>query len=72
MRRTMTEVRTFNVKLYCDCGGEMGANGVTLNTNPPRHPHVCEHCDTVEVIEGEHYPRQETLEVGEPQDIPEI
>jgi len=67
MRRTMTEVRTFNVRVYCDCGAEYKWNGTALMTHPPKYPHTCPECgDRVTLKDS--YPTQETVEVGEPQE----
>ena len=69
MKRTMTEVRTFNVRLYCVCGGEMKSNGITLTTNPPMYPHVCDKCGTYQTLTGDSYPTTTEVEVGEEQVI---
>ena len=69
MKRVMTEVRTFNVRLYCDCGGEIIANGNVIDTHPPVYAHQCDKCTSVTTYE-QAYPTTETVEVGEPQEVP--
>ena len=69
MRRLMTEVRTFNVKLMCDCGGEIRANGNVLETSPPVYAHQCLACSKSYTLDSE-YPTETMLEVGDPQEIP--
>lgn len=69
MKRMMTEVRTFNVKLYCDCGGEMVWNNISLTTNPPMYPHFCTDCEQQTTLTDEVYPTTEEVEFGEPQEV---
>ena len=69
MQRKLIEVRTFNVTLMCDCGGEMRTNGITLTTNPPMYPHTCTACGRTDTLTGECYPTTETVEVGDAQFI---
>ena len=40
------EVKTYLVKKYCECGGEMiyGNNSFVLPCYPPRYPHQCNKC----------------------------
>ena len=68
MRRTMTQVRTYNVRLYCDCGEELAWNGLGLLTNPPQFPHTCPKCGFTTTL-PEHYPAETTVEAGESQEI---
>lgn len=69
MKRTMIEVRTFNVYLHCDCGGMMEWNNITLTVNPPLFPHFCSDCKKQETL-TEVYPTETTVEVGEEQGLP--
>lgn len=39
-------VKTYIVRLFCDCGGEMEPTGVALTSHPPRYPHRCTVCGT--------------------------
>ena len=59
----MVEVRTFNVTLECDCGGQMLWNNITLTVNPPIFPHICGACGLRENIQ-EVYPTTAEVEVG--------
>ena len=45
MTEVKTEVKTFRVKLKCDCGGDMIYNGMVLTSNPPLYPHICDKCE---------------------------
>jgi hypothetical protein len=67
--KRMQEVRTFTVKLICDCGGEYVHNGIVLTSNPPQYPHVCAGCGHTEVLEGEAFPGEATIPVGDLQDV---
>ena len=69
MKRIMTEVLTFNVTLHCDCGGQLVWNNITLTVNPPIFPHICDACGTRENLKAV-YPTTETMEMGEPQEVP--
>ena len=68
MKTTMTEVRTFVVKKYCDCGGLFEFNGRAQMTSPPHFVHQCTDCKDFDTF-PQQYPTQETLEVGEEQDV---
>lgn len=39
-----TELKTFRVQMFCDCGGEMKPTGMVLCSNPPQYPHQCQLC----------------------------
>ena len=64
-KRTLTEVRTFVVKVYCDCGGELKFNGHANMTYPPQYVHACGDCGLTTVYQDQ-YPLTTTQEVGEP------
>jgi len=68
MKRTMIEVRTYNVRLYCDCGGTMDWNNITLTVNPPLFPHFCSDCNRQETL-TDVYPTETSVEVGEEKEI---
>lgn len=43
MKEDRKEVKTYEVKAYCDkCGGEMKSAGLVLTSNPPYYIHKCE------------------------------
>lgn len=44
MAEKETELRTFRVKMFCDCGGEMKPTGMVLSSHPPQFPHQCSLC----------------------------
>ncbi len=49
MKEERKEVKTYEVKAYCDKdGGEMKATGEVYDTYPPIYVHKCEWCDTRE------------------------
>lgn len=50
------EVKTFEVRLMCDCGEEMHATGVGLMSTPPKYPHVCKACQAETHVRGKSYP----------------
>ena len=65
---TITETRTFKIKVHCDCGGQFFYNGNSLMTNPPQYAHECSDCGVTDTF-PEQYPRDHTEEVGEPQKL---
>ena len=50
------KVETYYVRLYCECGGEMKPNGMSLMSNPPQYPHNCDRCGYKENISDKRYP----------------
>lgn len=69
-KRTITEVRTFVVKVYCDCGGQFTFNGNANLSNPPQYVHTCSDCGTVGYFQDQ-YPMETQQEVGEPTVLPD-
>ena len=61
----MTEVRTFVIKVYCDCGGEIKFNGNANLSFPPQYVHECGDCGYLTTYPDQ-YPLNHTQEVGEP------
>ena len=55
------ELKTFRVKLLCDCGGEMKVVK-TLMSDPPQYQHTCVRCEK-EVTMDRSYPCIEQEEV---------
>jgi hypothetical protein len=68
--RTITETRTFKIKVHCDCGGQFFFNGNALMTHPPMYAHECSDCGITETF-SDQYPMDHTQEVGEPQKLPD-
>jgi len=64
-KRTLTETRTFKIKVYCDCGGQYQFNGNANLSEPPQYVHACEDCGHVTTFDAT-YPLDHTQEVGEP------
>lgn len=55
---TRVEVRTFLEKwLHDGCGGEFNPTGISLMSNPPQYPHVCNKCGKEETSRGFKFPR---------------
>lgn len=50
------EVKTFEVKMMCDCGGEFLPTGFAQMSNPPKYGHQCSSCEK-EVYLDYHYPK---------------
>jgi hypothetical protein len=50
------EVKTFKIKLICDCGEELIATGTCLTSDPPQFPHRCKN-GHMETIRAECYPK---------------
>lgn len=50
------EVKTYEVHLMCDCGGEMRHTGMVLTSNPAQYPHKCEKCGATETRFDEIFP----------------
>ena len=69
-KRTITETRTFVIKVYCDCGGQFGFNGNANMTHPPMYVHVCTDCGCTTTF-PDIYPLDTTQEVGEPTVLPD-
>lgn len=69
-KRTITETRTFKVKVYCDCGGEYAFNGNANLADPPQYVHVCPDCGHTTTF-PDTYPIDHVQEVGEPQEVPD-
>ena len=69
-KRTLTEVRTFVVKVYCDCGGQYAFNGNANMAHPPQYVHLCQDCGHLTTFKDQ-YPLNTTQEVGEPQVLPD-
>lgn len=69
-KRTLTEVRTFVLKVYCDCGGEIKFNGNADMSFPPQYVHACEDCGATTTYPDQ-YPLNTTQEVGEPVVLPD-
>jgi hypothetical protein len=44
MTEKAIELRTFRVKMFCGCGGEMEPAGMVLPSHPPQFPHQCSWC----------------------------
>ncbi len=59
MAEIKTELRPVVVQLRCDeCGvGEMKHNGVSLMSNPPQFPHICDNCGVEVRVRETPYPR---------------
>lgn len=68
MKLTMIEICTYKVRLYCDCGGNMIWNNISLDVNPPLYPHFCTDCNRQET-RIDVYPTETTVEVGEEKEI---
>ena len=61
MKEVTKEVKMFNTRAICECGGEFEATGVELTTNPPQYPHRCDLCGDREVFDTI-YPTMTTKE----------
>lgn len=68
--RTMTETRTFVIKVYCDCNGQFIFNGNANLSNPPQYVHACSDCGQIAYFPDQ-YPLDHTQEVGEPVELPD-
>lgn len=70
-KRTLTETRTFVMKIYCgECGGEIKFNGNANLSFPPQYVHACDDCG-ITTIYKDQYPLNTTQEVGEPVELPD-
>lgn len=69
-KRTLTETRTFVIKVYCDCKGEYAFNGNANMSNPPQYVHVCQGCGHTTTFPLQ-YPANHTQEVGEDMLLPD-
>ena len=49
-------VKVYEMRLFCDCGGEMRATGMSRPTDPPQYEHKCEDCHATEYVPGKAYP----------------
>ena len=49
------EVKTYQLKLMCECGGEFKSTGIVLTSNPPQYPHACNSCGK-QITKWECYP----------------
>jgi len=58
------ELRTIQVRLRCDCGGEMKHQWSKCYAIPPEFTHVCDKCQT-EVVRDTNFPRTEFIPVPE-------
>lgn len=38
------EVKSYTVRMYCKCNGEMIPTGEVLMSYPPKYPHLCNSC----------------------------
>jgi hypothetical protein len=45
MTEKAIELRTFRVKMFCGCGGEMKPTGMMLASCPAQYPHQCVLCN---------------------------
>lgn len=52
------EVRLFKISYNCDkCGqGDMLPTGLTLTSNPPQYPHICDVCGHKQTFKNKSYP----------------
>ncbi len=50
-------VKTYQIRLFCDCGGEMLPTGMCLTSYPPQYPHVCNQCKKSETVHDCIYPK---------------
>lgn len=55
MKEQETPLEAFEVRAFCDCGGEMKPGREVLAMNPPLYPHTCDKCGTRENFKT-HYP----------------
>jgi len=56
MKKVKREVKVFETKLFCDCGGEMVPMDTYYPTYPIKYPHRCEECGREETISGKQFP----------------
>jgi len=56
-------VETYEVRAYCECGGELLPTGQCYTTYPPQYPHVCGICGMQTVL-WEVYPTTKNEVVG--------
>ena len=56
------EVKTYIIKKFCECGGEMLPNGCVLTTYPPMYSHDCDKCGKRACYDNE-YPKMEYEEI---------
>jgi hypothetical protein len=47
----LQEIHTFEVRRFCNCGGELNFGGMTLLCNPPLYPHKCSVCGAKENLD---------------------
>ena len=69
-KRTITEVRQFVVKVYCECGGQFAFNGNANLSNPPQYVHACSDCGQIAYF-SDQYPMDTQQEVGKPAVVPD-
>lgn len=68
MKERKTELKTYMVRAYCDCGGEFKPTGMKLMINPPQYPHVCEKCGAEETFKDK-YPTLQYETAGEEEEM---
>ena len=50
-------MKTFLLKMICECGGEFRAGNEVLMSYPPQYPHKCTKCGEERTFSGKSYPR---------------
>ena len=45
MPEVKREIRTFEVRYQCECGGEMIPTGIVYTSYPSKYPHICGKCE---------------------------
>ncbi len=60
-----TKIQMFTDKYRCDTckTGYMEWKGMTLMSDPPQYPHICDKCGTEKTFIGIHYPCQSYREI---------
>lgn len=62
MYDTRRQVRVFQTRKMCECGGEYLPENIVLTTYPVQYPHKCNKCGKREVLDAR-YPKIEYKEV---------
>jgi hypothetical protein len=63
-KETKVEVKTYILRLICECGGDMMPTGECMSSKPPQYPHRCARCGSMETVSDKYYPVTTFEEVG--------
>ena len=51
MKITKSELKTYSLEAFCDCGGSLIRQPIVLACSPPLFPHKCDKCQNVENLD---------------------